>query len=71
VIEKKLKAITYNDLMREFEAQYPGRAERFRPHGELPFSLFVWLKSGEMILVQYHTVMGIFIKLGEKLVIPG
>ena len=67
MIHKKYKEITYGDLIREFSEQYPNQAIDFRPHDGLPFALIVWLKSGDIIIVQYHMLLGTFFKIGEKL----
>lgn len=70
MILKRYKEITYRDLMGEFEQQYPSQAVDFRPHCDLSFALFVWLKNGDVIIVQYNTLLGMFFKIGEKLTLP-
>lgn len=70
MILKRYKEITYGDLIKEFEEQYPEQALDFRPHDGLPFAIMVWLNNDNLIIVQYHPLLGMFFKIGEKLTLP-
>jgi len=46
--------MTYGDLMRLFEQQFPGlQIEDMRPN-KGPYSLYVWLKNTNNLIVTYN-----------------